>query len=265
MVIDRRIRYAECMIHYRPLTTIDEFEQVSALEILIWGLPELYAIAPHTIKVILHAGGCLIGALEDERVIGFVIGLARRDDRLWSHIAAVHPDYQRQGIGYQLKHTQREWAREQGFTHMHWTFDPLLRVNAHFNLHQLGAYAQTYHANFYGQMLDGINAGLPSDRLQVTWDIIPQTRPATPPDADAPLLLEADADGYPRLNGPAYAPWHRVQVPQDMAYLRAHALPTAQAWRLAQREVLQTAFAQGYRAVDFVKGNTMSCYYLLLS
>ena len=56
---------------------------------------------------------------------------------------------------------------------MHWTFDPLVRRNAYFNLHKLGARAvDQYLPDFYGRMTDGINAGdTTSDRLYIQWDV----------------------------------------------------------------------------------------------
>lgn len=265
MAFVMRISYHYCMIEFRPLTQLDEFEQVSDLEILIWGLADRYVLAPTTLKVIVHTGGCLIGAFSDGLMVGFVMGLARRDGRLWSHIAGVHPDFQRQSIGYQLKQAQFQWAKENDFTHMHWTYDPLLRGNAHFNLRRVGAYVEVYRPNFYGQMADGINAGLPSDRMQVTWNIThPQSKPTPPMDDTIPFLLEAGADGQPIINGKPHAKWHRVQVPSDVEALKQQNMSLALAWRMALREVLMGAFEQGYQAIDFLKADKKNYYYLVL-
>ena len=52
-----------------------------------------------------------------------------------------------------------------------WTFDPLVRRNAWFNIAVLGAEVREYLPSFYGSMTDAINAGDDSDRLLVTWDV----------------------------------------------------------------------------------------------
>ncbi|GIS67390.1 MAG: hypothetical protein CM1200mP6_04580 [Anaerolineaceae bacterium] len=52
-----------------------------------------------------------------------------------------------------------------------WTFDPLQRVNAIFNLERLGATSQTYIKNAYGELDDDQNIGLTTDRVQVDWDL----------------------------------------------------------------------------------------------
>ena len=50
-----------------------------------------------------------------------------------------------------------------------WTYDPLLARNVQLNIAKLGAVCNTYLANLYGEMRDGLNAGLPSDRFQLDW------------------------------------------------------------------------------------------------
>ncbi len=52
-----------------------------------------------------------------------------------------------------------------------WTFDPLVRRNAWFNIAVLGAEVAEYLPSFYGSMTDAINAGDESDRLLVAWDV----------------------------------------------------------------------------------------------
>ena len=62
-----------------------------------------------------------------------------------------------------------------------WTFDPLVRANARFNLVKLGAVAVAYLTDFYGEMQDGINAGDRSDRCAVKWELDdPGPRPPAP-------------------------------------------------------------------------------------
>jgi predicted GNAT superfamily acetyltransferase len=59
-------------------------------------------------------GGVVIGAYDEACVIGLCFGFpSKRGDQvmLWSFMTGVHPDYQAQGIGYQLKYVQRQWAK----------------------------------------------------------------------------------------------------------------------------------------------------------
>ena len=62
-----------------------------------------------------------------------------------------------------------------------WTYDPLIRRNAYFNLVKLGARPTEYLRNFYGVMDDAINIGTETDRVLVRWDLL------------SPLAAEASA------------------------------------------------------------------------
>ena len=86
-----------------------------------------------------------------------------------SHIAAFIPNHRDSGVGFALKRAQWQMVRHQGLDHVTWTYDPLLSRNAHLNIARLGAVCSTYRRSEYGDMRDGLNAGLPSDRFQVDW------------------------------------------------------------------------------------------------
>ena len=65
---------------------------------------------------------------------------------------------------------------------MSWTFDPLLRRNAWFNISRLGAVGTEYLVDFYGEVADGVNDP-ETDRLAVSWNLraalqARRTRPA---------------------------------------------------------------------------------------
>ena len=244
-------------ILYKPCTNA-EFDAVSDLEMLVWGMSERQSISSDVLNVLGHTGGGVLGAFDGEKLVAFTIAFATNEaGRLWSHIAAVHPDYQSQGIGYELKHKQREWAVEQGYQRMSWTFDPLQRRNAYFNFHLLGAECQIYHENFYGEMSDGINAGLPSDRFEVLWHF--DDKPRLIPPKEASFLLDASL----KLLTPSEE-WHFVEIPYEIKALKAENMELAREWQLALRGVLQSAFAKGYRVVDFVNDREMRrAYYCL--
>src|SRR2546428_11867825 len=84
-------------------------------------------------------------------------------------MAGVRPGLQDRGIGFLLKRAQRQEALERGLDRMVWTYDPLQSLNASFNLRKLGVTASRYYVDYYGEMPDAINRGLPSDRLVVDW------------------------------------------------------------------------------------------------
>lgn len=249
---------------YRQCWTTDDYRQVSKLEQIIWQMGAADAITPHGQHVLTHTGGSVWGAFtEAEQMVGMSVAFAMRErHQVWSHMTGVHPDYQGQGIGYQLKQIQREWALAQGYTHMHWTFDPAMRRNAHFNMHLLGATATMYHANFYGTMSDGINAGVPSDRLEAVWYLEKNKNEHLSPDntTEIATLLSHEAN----IISTATQDVHKVAIPWDFVALKQADKTLALKWRSAMQQVLHDAFSDGYRIVDcIVEHEQEQAWYLL--
>ena len=80
-----------------------------------------------------------------------------------------------------MKLHQRAWAADHGLAWVTWTFDPLVRRNAWFNIGVLGAEVHEYLVDFYGPIDDSINAGDESDRLLVAWPTSDRAGRPTPP------------------------------------------------------------------------------------
>jgi predicted GNAT superfamily acetyltransferase len=187
-------------------------------------------------------------------------------DHLHSHITGVEPGKQGAGVGFALKQDQRAWSLERGIATVCWTFDPLVRRNAYFNLQKLGAVPEAYLPDFYGPMADGINLGDVTDRLYVRWDLAsPRAvaaahgQPAEVSTGDAGVLL--DRAGEEPAPGDA-APTGRallVAVPSDIEAMRDRDRAAADRWRYAVRSALTTALDAGYR----ITGLTRDGYYLL--
>src|SRR5207248_10094383 len=159
---------------------------------------------------------------------------------LHSHITGVDPTGQSAGVGYALKQHQRAWALARGIPTVRWTFDPLVRRNAYFNLHKLGASARDYLPDFYGAMDDGVNTGDTTDRLYISWEL---TSSAAITAADghvsdvdpraggaAVLLDRVDDEPVPRtVDGTTLL----VAMPTDIEALRARDLSAGLRWRRA--------------------------------
>lgn len=252
------------------LHSISDLEKLVDLEIIVWNLQPRDAVPSSLLHVIASNGGLTSGVFDGDALVGMALALpVPRGKRwvLWSHMAGVHPDYQGKGIGFALKQFQRAWALEHGYTSMSWTFDPLQPGNANFNLHQLKATSQIYHVNFYGELSDGINTGLPSDRLEVVWDLRQKQSKKVREVNDlqeANRLLWADEKDCPKLNASFddALPFYFAEIPADLAALKQSAPDLALAWRLALREALQAAFARGYTATDFISWNDRKGYVL---
>jgi predicted GNAT superfamily acetyltransferase len=222
-------------------------------------------VTSNLLRALVHAGGyCSVVLDDDDRVVGAALGFPSRDSSLpggvylHSHMAAVVDGLRDRGIGAAIKQHQRAWAREQGIPVVSWTFDPLVRRNAHFNVNRLGVEVRAYHPDFYGVMTDAINAGDRTDRLVAWWVVDSERAHAAAqgdlviPDHDSVLqnardLIRLD-DGVPRLADPP-APGETVLVslPDDVVSLRQADPALGLQWRLAVREALTTSFEAGLR------------------
>lgn len=196
--------------------------EASALFDKVWDATSM--VAPEVILAALHSGGyCALARLGD-RVDGVVVGasfaLASNAGILHSHVTGVDRVHAGAGIGAQLKRHQWYWAQSHGYHAISWTFDPLVRRNAWFNLVKLGAHVVSYHEDFYGELTDAINAGEHSDRLLVHWSV-----PASG-DPDTGAFVVADI-------GEVVVP-----TPQDIETLRHADRSAALHWRSQQRELL---------------------------
>tara|TARA_B100000029_G_scaffold495609_1_gene560766 strand:- start:5515 stop:6426 length:912 start_codon:yes stop_codon:yes gene_type:complete len=170
----------------RPVLDHTSCEQVQWLGKSVWGGTG-EAVAPNPLLITLTKnGGILLAAYlpdgpdELDGMVGFVFGFPAHERDSYgqtvakhcSHQLAVLPNFRRKGIGLQLKLAQRDAVLAQGMTEkITWTFDPLQRVNAIFNLESLGVISQTYIKNAYGDLDDDLNIGLTTDRLQVDWNL----------------------------------------------------------------------------------------------
>ena len=225
------------------------------------------------LRALSHAGSYVAGALAGEELIGAVAGFfGERDGAIYlhSHILAVSEGRRARGVGLALKLHQRSWALARGIDLVTWTFDPLVRRNAYFNLTKLGADLQEYRVGFYGAMDDAINGGDDSDRALTAWRLTSARAIAagdggwTEPDVAAlrhrgvTVALSAGDDGRPRL-GERWGSQLLCQIPDDIVALRRADPQAAMSWRRALRDVLTEALAGGYR----VGGVSRSGWYLL--
>jgi predicted GNAT superfamily acetyltransferase len=269
------------------IETPAEMTAVEDLQRLVWIAPDIEIVPKDMLLAAVHNGGLAIGVFVGVDLVGVSFGFpgiypTPDGPRLkhHSHMLAVHPDWRSKGIGFSLKRAQWQMVRKQGLDRITWTYDPLLSRNAHLNIARLGAVCSTYLPSEYGEMHDGLNAGLPTDRFQVDWWINTErvrrrlsrrSRPTLTIDhyrlAEA-TLLEAPREkgpfaaqppqGVPALTGHLLL----IEIPSDFPALKATDLPLARAWRIYTRAVFEEAFATGYLVTDFVHDQGRSFYVL---
>jgi predicted GNAT superfamily acetyltransferase len=251
------------------LDSIDQHRGAADLLRRIWRADsEDQVMTASMIRALAVAGSYVVGAYRDGRLVGAAIAFLGQG-HLHSHITGIETGGQGSGLGYVLKQHQRAWALRHGIGLVCWTFDPLVRRNAYFNLQKLGALPTEYLPDFYGPMTDGINAGDATDRLYVSWDLAsPRSIAAArgePSTVDLAALRAAGAGaaldrvGEEPVAAPIEAPVALVAVPPDVEGLRSRDQALAGRWRYAVREALQGLLGKEYQ----ITGMAREGYYVM--
>jgi predicted GNAT superfamily acetyltransferase len=255
-------------------------ELYAAAELFVdqWGFGGGYPpVAPNLMRALAYTGNYVAGAWAGEALIGASAGFLQHTPAglaLYSQITAVRPGTESRGVGYALKMHQRGWALARGLDVVHWTFDPLVRRNAYFNITKLGAVGAVYLPHFYGLMRDDINGTDESDRLLVRWCLrepaAVRAADGSPDEPDpprllaagVPVLLRADPESAPVIGADARGTRGMAlcQVPEDIVTIRARDAGLARAWRVALRGALRPALETGFVA----GGISRDGWYLLL-
>jgi predicted GNAT superfamily acetyltransferase len=287
---------------FKFLDTIAQMEGVEDLQRIVWPGSETDIVPGHLLITAVHNGGLVLGAYPSAEpgapLVGFAFGFpgiysTPDGPRLkhCSHILAVHPEFRSQGLGFKLKRAQWQLVRKQGIDRITWTYDPLLSRNAHLNINRLGAVCNTYRREVYGEMRDGLNIGLASDRFEVDWwvnshRVNSRLSSKARPKLDLGHFLEADAmiinqsqindDGWVIPSLPkehlflldetnAEPRILLVEIPADFLALKDGNIELAKEWRAVSRQLFEDLFSQGYLVTDFVyhPGEFPRSYYVL--
>lgn len=254
-------------VEVRELTTLNELQLAESLLSDIWGRPhDSPTIATDLLRAFSTTGNYVAGAWRAHELVAAAAGIHGRGEEgvyLYSVVAGVRPGHQTNHVGFALKQHQRAWALARDLGLITWTFDPLVRRNAYFNITKLGAEVTGYHEDFYGPMHDALNRGDESDRCVVSWRLAGEraraaaagTHPSESSDAerdDAVRILVAGPDGEP-VCGPVAGDVLLAWVPDDITAMRARHPQQARAWRAAARATLGRALAAGYTAVGMLR------------
>ena len=281
----------------KPIDSPELIKQVAQVESDTWGLKPGDSVPDHVLTAIARNGGVLLGAYDADRLIGFTLGwiglndptdnkIAAEQLKLVSHMTGVLSGYRDQRVGFHLKLAQREWALARGLYLVTWTYDPLESRNAYLNIHLLGCTCHTYFRDYYGEMTDGMNQGIASDRFRVDWWIdsdhvinrIAQAKNQIKKTLSVDDLLQT---GTQLLNPAKYekgkpaVPTDNseipasdqvlLEIPPDFQVIRQNDLGLAGVWRFHTRELFEILFAENYQVVDHIflpEEQPRSFYYL---
>jgi predicted GNAT superfamily acetyltransferase len=264
-------------IEIRMLDTLPAFVAVTRLYDEIWQPdPHSPPITTELLRALTKAGNYASGAfdLASGTMLGACVGFFGPPvhAELHSHIAGVVAAGLGRSIGFALKLHQRAWVLRHGAAVITWTYDPLIRRNAYFNLVKLGARPVEYLPNFYGDMNDAINGSTESDRALAHWDLRSPLVAAACAGRPAPasfaaeraggaiVVLSPGPDGGPVTHSVITSPLTirgtagrtlLVGVPADIEGLRVSDPARAAAWRPALRDALAPALSAGATVTGF--------------
>ena len=267
----------------------EEFREWQVVEDAVWS----GEVMPPPLAITMQRyGGLLLGAREPGgAMIAVLLGfVGRRRGKLvhCSHQLGILPQWRNRDLGYSIKCLQRQLVIDQGLDTIIWTFDPLETRNARLNLARLGGVASDYTRNIYGPMLDGLNKGLESDRLTISWYIThPSVEARLASQTPVPDLARLRAEGAPIVihtagatapDGTQYrrlldvttgadAPLVLAEAPSNFQAIKSLDPEAARTWRHGVRAVFEDLLARGYAALYLAReesaGSPPRCYYLL--
>ena len=226
-------------IQVRELDNLQDQDFGRKIFDITWSMDAGTEITPNLLQAMIHSGSYLSGAFIDDKIVGaaFAFPATNGGLHLHSHMTAVLPKFRDKGVGYALKIDQWNWAKKKNYSHLSWTFDPLVRRNAKLNIAKLGVDISAYHPNFYGHMPDALNAGDESDRLMVSWrtDInAPKARELITKPETADILIE---------------------IPEDIVAIRTKNQSESMKWRRQVREQFMAAFDKNGKVIGFSANN----------
>ena len=228
----------------RHIESYEEHEAVGRLQSETWGEAFIDIVPPAILMVTQKVGGIVAGAFtpEDE-LVAFLYGLPgyRNSTPIhWSHMLAVKKSWRGRGLGRALKTFQRDYVIEKGIRRIHWTYDPLEKLNASLNLARLGALPEEYALDLYG---DGESSTLynviGTDRFIVTWFLHNEDREAF---LEQFIAVKSLAQALPVLDDElTFCPVEdvtsavRIEIPDSIQRIKSTDPHKARAWRHATR------------------------------
>ena len=249
------------------IDSVSDMHKVEALEKEIWGCDDLDVLPATMLSASREVGGVLVGAYNDQSLVGFVYGFPGLEDgevTHHSHMLAVKPTQRNLNLGYRLKLAQRDRVLAQNIKRITWTFDPLQSLNAYFNFNKLGVVANKYKVNFYGESTTSFLHQFGTDRLWISWMIqsdrvtrrLNNQSSKSSFTSELPRLVQVRND-EPVASEPleiAGEPHVAIEIPSDINVLQRKDPGLALRWREITREAFTAAISSEYLVQDFFRG-----------
>lgn len=279
-------------ISIRPLSGLDELSAGVEIQKETWGAHFDDIVSAALMQVAQKIGGIAAGAFSADELVGMIFGLSGFRDRRpvhWSHMLAVRPSQQGQGLGALLKFYQASQVRRLGIHMMYWTFDPLEAKNAHFNLNRLHARIDDHFIDMYGPGDSSpLHHGIGTDRFVVEWDLesvalrrlierledsLKWDEGRSEAGASLPFRIERARSGVMRdedLPEPgmslSFTADSRafVEIPANVQNLKSSSPEEARDWRTYTRAAFNHYLSKNYRVTSFLRHLHTGRYFYVL-
>jgi predicted GNAT superfamily acetyltransferase len=256
---------------FRPLRKPEEYRHAEELQREALG-PESAVVVPAAVlRTVQDNGGLVLGAFVDIYLAGCTVASIGWDGAVLyqhSHVTVVRPEYRNHRVGFRLKAYLRDEVLRLGLGEVRWAFDPLHRPSASLSVRHLGARPDALLPNYFGQTAEAGALRDETDRLHVRWTLADPAverrmageRPTVEEDrrrqtaARAIVETETAETGLrvPTAVAEPDGPEAHLEIPFDIASIRAHEPDATRRWRHAVRDAFRAAFDLGYVVDDFV-------------
>ena len=255
---------------FRPLKKPEEFRHAEELQREGLGDEGAAWVPAPLLRSVQDNGGLVLGAFADIYLAGLTVSSIGWDGSTLYHqalVTVVRPEYQKHRVGFRLLAFARDEVLRLGLGEVRGEFDPLSRAAASLSVRRLGARPDRYLTDYYGQATPGAGGRDETDRLHVRWELsapeVERRVGGTVPGADDdlarhgrsfPIVQTELGESGLRLPTQVAEPngsSATLEIPFDLASIRAHEPRSVRRWRHAVRDAFRAAFDLGY-AVDDV-------------
>jgi len=282
----KRRKREEIKVTIAPFRSLADYEACLDIQREVWRCEDIDVVPTPLLVAAEKEGGIALGAYNSlGEMIGFcwsILGCERGEVLQHSHMLGVRAAYRNFDVGYRLKLAQRKETLRRKQTVITWTFDPMMPLNAYFNMGKLGVCSSQYCENFYGESSNTLSRGLPSDRFLARWDLksthVEERVTAGAPRHDLRKELKKYAlvnhlvDLAPGMTASSPLKLNMAEdrllfeVPYNLPDIKTRNLGVALEWQGKMRQVFRNYFKKGYVATDFwvaeEEGHLRAFYFL---
>jgi chorismate synthase len=249
----------------RPLRKPEEYRHAEELQREALGPDAALAVPAPLLRAVQDNGGLVLGAFADIYLAGLAVASIGWDGTMLYQnalVTVVRPPYQSHRLGLRLSAYLRDAVLGLGLAEIRWAFDPLHRPSASLSIRHLGARPDGFLPNYFGRLSEEDGMRDESDRLHVRWPLsdpqVERRLAAGPPSAEedrrrlaasTPLVETEQGESglrLPSVVAEPEAPTAHLEVPFDLASIRAHEPDAVRRWRHAVRDAFRGALDLGY-------------------